>query len=254
MKPWIKIFIGVVCGFAGGFAAGFLSHKKMNDIQFEEITEEEMKEIESTIQNSKESVKESIDQAFKAPVKEIFEKPDLPEDPDEMRNALQGKTPYIQADKDRKLQYEKLWSTMKEYSDEDNANKLPTEETEVGPDEENFDEEFLEMLEDEIVEPGSGFVEPPHTITLADFYNDRPEFDKITIEWFEEDNVWVDEKEEIISDISSYIGMLDAPSLFKVNGPEDDPDIRFVRNDHYGTDYEIIRHHRSWKETTGGVE
>lgn len=254
MKPWIKIFIGVVCGFAGGFAAGFFSHKKMNDIQFEEISEEEMKEIEKSIQNSKETVRESVEQVFKEPVTEIFEKTDLPENPDELRNTLQGKTPYIQADKDQKLMYEKLWNATKEYSDEDNANNLPTEAEERGPEEEEFDEEFLEMLENEIVEPGSSFVEPPHMISLSDFYNDRPEFDKITIEWFEEDNVWIDEKEEIIGDISSYIGMLDAPSLFKVNGPEDDPDVRFVRNDQYGTDYEIIRHHRSWKETTGGVE
>lgn len=246
MKPWVKIFIGVVCGFAGGFAAGFLSHKKMNDVQFEEISEEEMKEIEETIQNNKKTAKEAVENVFKDPVNEIFDGQDLPEDPDKLRNALQGKTPYIQADKDQKQQYEKMWNAVKDYSSEENANDIPT-----APEEEEFDEDFLEMIEGEIVEPGSGFVEPPHQISLSDFYNDRPEFDKITIEWFEEDNTWLDENEEIIADISSYIGITDAADMFKETPSGDDPDVRFVRNDKYGTDYEIIRHHRSYGETTG---
>ena len=59
-----------------------------------------------------------------------------------------------------------------------------------------------------------------------------------------------DEREEIIGDITSYVG-LNAGNLFKDNGPQDDPDIRFVRNEKYGSDYEIIRHHRSYKETMG---
>lgn len=250
MKPWIKILIGVACGFAGGFAAGFFSHKKMNDIQFEEISEEEMKEIEDKIQNSKKTdTKEEIDRIF-APDTE------LPEDPDKLRNALQGKTPYIQADKDQKTRYEQLWNATKDYSNEENANELPTQNEDLapGPGEEEFDEDFLELIEDETVNPGSSFVEPPHVISLVEFYNERPEFDKITIDWYEPDNVWVDEKEEIIADISGYIGMLDADRMFSSNSPDDDPDVRFVRNDQYGTDYEIIRHHRSWKETTGGVE
>lgn len=256
MKPWIKILIGVACGFAGGFAAGFFSHKKMNDIQFQEISEEEMKEIEDKIQNSKKTdVKDAIDSTFKPPVEEIFENKELPDDPDKLRNALQGKTPYIQADKDQKTKYEQLWNATKNYSNEENANDLPTEnEDPPGPDEENFDEGFLEMIENEEADPGSGFVDPPHVISLVEFYNERPEFDKITIEWYEPDNVWVDDNEEIIHDISSYVGMINVDAMFAENGPEDDPDVRFVRNEQYGTDYEIIRHHRSLAETTGGVE
>ena len=257
MKPWIKIIIGVVCGFAGGFAAGFLSHKKMNDIQFEEISEEEMKEIEARIQNKdisdgSDKTKEEIEKVFDSPVKNIFTDEQLPEDPDKLRNALQGKTPYMKADSEQKTKYEEMWKTVKEYSSESNANDIPTEE--AGPGEEEFDEDFLEMIEEEAAEPGKGFVEPPHLIDLADFYNDRPEFDKVTIHWFEPDNTWIDDNEDIIADISSYIGMENVDKMFAKNGPGDDPDVRFVRNEQYGSDYEIIRHHRSWQETNGGVE
>ena len=49
MKPiMIKIAIGVF-GFAGGFAAGFFAHKKATELKFEEITQEEMNQIEEKV-------------------------------------------------------------------------------------------------------------------------------------------------------------------------------------------------------------
>lgn len=239
MKIWIKILIGVVTGFAGGFASGFLVHKKLNDVQFEEVSEEQMKEIEQKVNAAKE----------KAEAKEKELPETLPEDPDKLKLALQGKRPYIEADKEQKQAYEKLWNATKEYSNEENANELPTQE-----EEEFTEEEYVSQLEQEAEkEAADEFVEPPHVIGLADFYNDRPENDKITIHWYEPDNVWLDENEEIIPDIKSYIGM-QVQTLFASNSPDDDPDVRFIRNDRYGSDYEIIRHHRSFRETVGGVE
>lgn len=235
MKPWIKILIGVVSGFAGGFAAGFLCHKKMNDIQFEEIDEAEMQAIEENL-NKKEGGSEKESSLFQA-----VENAD-PQDTDELRNAMQGKVKYSKLDEDTKERFHGAWETVRDYSDEDNADSLP-----VDP-EEGLDEEFLEMIEQEEVEPGQ--MEPPHVISLSEFYNERPEYDKITIDWYEPDNVYLDENEEIIGDIQSYVG-LNASTLFKENGPQDDPDIRFIRNEQYGSDYEVIRHHRSYRETMG---
>lgn len=240
MKPWIKLLIGVVSGFAGGFAAGFLCHKKMNDIQFEEIDEEEMARLEEA---GKSSLQTACDNASKAIDKlaKNFDAID-PQNTDEIRNAMQGKVSYVKADEEAKARFAKTWETVKEYSDEENADSLP-----IDP-EDGLDEEFLEMIEEEEVEPGQ--VSPPHIISLGEFYNERPEYDKITIDWYEPDNTYLDEREEIIGDITSYVG-LNAGNLFKDNGPQDDPDIRFVRNEQYGSDYEIIRHHRSYKETMG---
>jgi hypothetical protein len=237
MKPWIKLLIGVASGFAGGFAAGFFCHKKMNDIQFEEIDESEMQAIEETLKNGKEEGKSDEDLPFLSAI----EKAD-PQNTDELRNAMQGKVNYSKADEEAKERFKPTWETVRGYSDEENADSLP-----IDP-EEGLDEEFLEMIEQEEVEPGQ--MEPPHVISLGEFYNERPEYDKITIDWYEPDNVYLDENEEIIGDISSYVG-LNASALFKESGPQDDPDIRFVRNEQYGSDYEIIRHHRSYRETMG---
>lgn len=238
MKPWIKILISVVSGFAGGFAAGFLCHKKMNDIQFEEIDEEEMAKIENELKKNKEEKTDPLEKKM-----DILEKAD-PQNEDEIRNAMQGKISYIKADEEAKARFASTWETVKGYSDEDNADSLP-----IDP-EDGLDEDFLEMIEKEEVEPGQ--MEPPHLITLSEFYNERPEYDKITIDWYEEDNTYLDENEEIIADIQSYVGTNAAALFGKNTGEQDDPDIRFVRNEQYGSDYEIVRHHISWRQAAMG--
>lgn len=261
MKPiLIKILIGVA-GFAGGFASGFLVHKKMNDIQIEEISEEEMKEI---VQKDIQSVPSSDEKEEKQVIsEEIGAAQELPEKEDDIRNTLQGKTPYMQADKDTKTAYEKLWKATKGYSNAENANQYPVWKTEgmakvtdeaeeESPEEDDFDEEFLEQLEQEAVEAGNAFVDPPHQIDLVSFYNDHPEWDSVTIKWYMEDNTWIDENDEIIPDIQSYTG-IGIGNPFNEDPIDEDPDVRFWANPRYQTNYEFIRHHRSWAETTGEV-
>jgi hypothetical protein len=259
MKPIIvKIFIGLV-GFGGGFAAGFLAHKKMTELKFEEVSEEEFQQIEQSVASDTKTDSHDKSSLETSPVSEdIGAAQNLPDDPDEMRNQLQGKTPFIKADEEQKMAYEKLWKATKNYSSEENANSIPTfngeklpeeDGEDEHPSEEDFDEDFLERIEQEAVEAGNNFAHPPYQVDLAGFWNDHPEFDHITINYYEPDNVWLDERDEIIADISSYIGS--NQDLFKQPGMDNDPDVRFICNERYGTNYEIIRHHRSYKETVG---
>ena len=268
----IKIVIGVA-GFAGGFASGYLVRKKMTDIQFEEVTEEEMASIENKVAAEAGEKKDILASSENRPESNVSEDigaaQELPETPDEVRNVLQGKTPYMKADAETKTAYEKLWKTTSEYSNEENANQYPVWRNEVSekdsgkgtekgtdeaeeesPEEENFDEEFLEQLEQEAVEAGNDFEDPPHQIDMVSFYSDHPEFDKVTIKYYEPDNVWLDENDEMIADISSYIG-IGNKNPFAEEPYDDDPDIRFWTNPRYGTDYEFVRHHRSYQETVG---
>ena len=142
MKPWIKVLIGVASGFAGGFAAGFFCHKKLNDIQFEEIDEAEMEAIEDGLKKKKEG-----DSEEELPFLSALNNAD-PQDTDELRNAMQGKVSYLKADEAAKERFRATWETVRGYSDEDNADNLP-----VDP-EDGLDEEFLEMIEQEEVERG----------------------------------------------------------------------------------------------------
>lgn len=264
MKPiLIKILIGAA-GFAGGFASGFLVHRKINNVQIEEISEEEMSEIVK-----KDSAAEAPENAparkeETAVSEELGAAQQLPEKEDDIRNTLQGKTPYIQADKDTKTAYEKLWKATSGYSSEENANQYPVWKTEGNaevtddaedehPSEEDFDEDFLEQLEQEAVEAGNAFVDPPHQIDLISFYNDHPEWDSVTVKWYMEDNTWVDEGGEVIPDIQSYTGV-NVRNPFDEDPIDDDPDVRFWANPRYQTNYEFIRHHRSWAEANGEVK
>ena len=247
MSTGLKVIIGVVCGFAAGFAGGFFAHKKINDLKFSEIeegTEEENAKGEET-----EKTSETPAQKVDLPASTLQ---DLPEDPDKLKMALQGKKSFIEADKEAKKAYEKVWNTVKNYSNEENANELPVQEDFM----EEVDGDFINEIEN--VEPEDVVTqtfEPPHPISFSDFYNDRPEYDKITITWYVPDKTFIDEREEVIADISSYIGDIDIDKLFKETMAGEDPDVRFIRNEQYGSDYEIIRMHKSWAaESVGGSE
>lgn len=270
MKPiLIKVLIGVV-GFGAGFGLGFYSHKKMTELKFEEITQEEMDKIEEEVSSKSDiSSSDCVENKPESTIvsDEIGAAQELPETPDDVRNTLQGKTPYIQADKDTKTAYEKLWKATEGYSSAENANQYPVWKTEgmakvtekvtdeaeeESPEEDNFDEEFMEQLEQEAVEAGNNFVDPPHQIDLVSFYSDHPEWDSVTIKWYMEDNTWIDENDDIIPDIQSYTG-IGIVNPFNENPIDDDPDVRFWANPRYNTNYEFIRHHRSWAEASGEV-
>lgn len=246
MKLVVKIAIGVLSGFAAGFGAGFLTHKKMNDVEFEEVSQEEMNILEE--QAKKEHpITEELKKS-ESPVPGVEKVSDLPEDPDKIRMTLQGKVSYLQADKEAKLQYSQIWDTVKKYSSEENADELPLET--------GFDPGFMESISEEDSKDADQVDEgtkPPYPIPLEEFYNSRPDYDKITLDWYEP-NTFLDENEKVIADMSSYIGDIDIVALFGENGPDEDPDVRYIRNEGYGSDYEIVRHHRSWSETVGGSE
>ena len=255
MKLWIKVGLGVLGGFGAGFATGFLFHKKLNDVEFEEISEEEMAKIESKINNeeSKKETTHELTEAEASSLARVNSVEELPKDKDELKKALQGKVSYLKADQAEKEKYAKIWGTVKEYSDEENADNLPVQREEDendSPSEESFDQEFLEVIEQEQIEPGQ--VEPPHVISLAEFYNERKEYDKVTIDWYEPgkgtDSIgtFIDERDEVIADISSYIGDINLLDIFAEDDQDGDPDVRFIRNESYGTDYEIVKHHMPW--------
>lgn len=254
MNLWIKVGIGTVIGFAGGVATGIFIHKKMTDVEFEEVSEEEMAILEQQAEaQQKTDINPQVSEAVSSSKAHVETLSELPSDPDKMKNALQGKISYLQADQEAKEKYAKVWNTVHDYSSTENANELPVplgEEESV--DESDFDEEFLEDISS--IEEHKDFDHAePYAIDLADFYDQSNGYDKITIDWYEP-HVFLDEREETIADISTYVGNIDLDKLFSKTEFGEDPDIRFIRNEGYSTDYEIVRHHRTWTETTGGSE
>ena len=250
MSVWLKVLLGALGGFALGFASGALVVKKLNDIQFEEVSEEdldklledmggEMKNLSSggaeVAKKASDGLEKVLNEAAKGDV-------------DKTRMAAQGKTPFIRADDAKKQEYSKMWDTVKDYSNEENANDIPTEDNET----EDSDENFLQTLADEIVDEveDPDINKEPYQITLGEFYEDHRNFDKVTIDWYDGDNVVLDEQENVVDDVVGYVGCR-MDKLFGEAPLDGDPDSRFIRNERYGTDDEVIRHHKSWKNVSG---
>jgi hypothetical protein len=93
--------------------------------------------------------------------------------------------------------------------------------------------------------------EYPYVISIEEFSEERDDFDKISLSFYDVDRVLTDENEDVITDIDSVIGT-EALSRFGV--VSENPDVVYVRNEQLSTDYEIICIHDSYAEAILGGE
>lgn len=87
-------------------------------------------------------------------------------------------------------------------------------------------------------------VEPemiPYVISPEAFANEKPEYAKVTLVYYEENEVLINEEEETV-DIDSNIGY-DSINHFG----EFEKDAVFIRNESLGNDYEVLLEHASWE-------
>ena len=93
--------------------------------------------------------------------------------------------------------------------------------------------------------------ERPIIITVEEFFEGNSDHDKLTLTYYEDDGVLVDENEEIIDDPEYIIG---SSALVSFGEGSDDPEIVYVRNYRISTDFEIVRLSKSYKDTVMGPE
>lgn len=121
------------------------------------------------------------------------------------------------------------------------------------PDDDPDEEEDQRIYEYEsISREYSGSNKRPYVIPLDSFTDEMIGYDKITLGYYEDDDVLVDDNEDMIDDVDYVIGH-DALDRFG-DGSEDD-DVVYIRNERTGADYEVIRHHKSYQtEVLGFVD
>ena len=97
----------------------------------------------------------------------------------------------------------------------------------------------------------SGAVTPdtPYVILTEEFNEGNPEYDKVSLAYYEEDDTLTDDNEEIIPNPEDIIGY--ALSCFGQDS--NDPDIVYVRNEKLGIDYEVCRIPKSYQATVLGI-
>lgn len=90
----------------------------------------------------------------------------------------------------------------------------------------------------------------PRVISFDEFAEEKDYYDKLSISYYELDDTLADEQEEIISDTDAIVG---DEALLCFGEDSNDPDIVYVRNDRLSIDYEVVRLHKSYRETVLGV-
>ena len=89
-----------------------------------------------------------------------------------------------------------------------------------------------------------------YVISLDTFGNENPDYDKISISYYEDDDTLADEQDEIMQEVEGTIG----EALLCFGDQSDDPDVVYVRNERLSIDYEVVRLHRSYQEAVLGIK
>lgn len=90
----------------------------------------------------------------------------------------------------------------------------------------------------------------PYVISADDYSEGGQNNAKLTLTYYDEDDVLTDQEDTVIVDPSYLVG---DDSLVKFGMNSNDEDIVYVRNTKLSTDYEIVRVHKSYSETVLGI-
>ena len=209
MKTWIKILITGVTTFVAGFAAGYFVHKKVSEVEIEEITEEELDELTSQVKEETGSTSNDI--------------------PDNITSDAVNQS---------KEDYFKRWKTEVPTNDiYDTRSKETPEDAVTNGDVEQI-EDYLSNLEQ--IEAGTMADWMRHTSTPDG------EYDPIEITWYEKDGVICDDHDDPLLNSEKYMGF-DIQEEFQLVDPETtgDPDVRVIFNHKTKTIYHITRVNRT---------
>ena len=152
---------------------------------------------------------------------------------------------------------ENLYNICKEYglvSEEDNSEmendknedisiSEPVEETKVEENETTY-EEVVKTIKKE--EKKMGVEKDIEVISMEEFMNDTSGYDRLTINYYEEDDTLADENEEIITNVENLVG--DEALYF-----EDNENVVYVRNNKIGALLEILLVHGSYARDVLGI-
>lgn len=86
-----------------------------------------------------------------------------------------------------------------------------------------------------------------YRIDGEDFFNDNADYDKISLQYYTEDHVFVDDQCEPIDNIMHTLGLVDWPEK------DSEEDVIYIRNDSLGVDFEISKVYSSYGEDVLGL-
>ena len=213
MKEATKGFLIFTAGLSVGGAAGYFATKKYLEVKYEQ-------DLQMQIQDVKDHYKLIRKEGEYAAPETV---------PVDYENVLEG------------LEY--IEHSEEGPEAEDVNPVFVDEEEDVETDETGFTSVYQEEYERDRSQP--------YIITVKEFMEDRDEYDKTTITYFEDDDVLCDEREEVIPNVEYTVGN---DALTKFGELSEDKNIVYVRNERTSTDFEIVRDRRSYAEVVLGYK
>lgn len=112
-------------------------------------------------------------------------------------------------------------------------------------------EDVVEAIEDTRADPprheGTTL---PYVITINEFMQDNPEYDKTTVSYYEYDNTLASDDDSMVKDHEKLIGV---DFLNYVGWKSDSDHIVYVRNEKLSSDFEILVHESGYEEAVLGI-
>ena len=205
----------IITTFIGGAALGALISFALLKEKYEAQAEEEIKAMKDYYQKEMEAIDDDYE-------KELNNLVDI----------MDGKDKLNKKEMDTYVDYVKKFNPGELVEEKDYNAPYPID-----------DEEIMEAPDVNDI-----LYEEPFLITKESYEEDYDHFDKISVIYYDEDDVVADDRGEVISNIEEVIGL----EFVDAFGDEDDPNVVHVRNGRLGSDYEILMCHSTYtKEVLG---
>lgn len=238
MNKWVEIGLwSTATALASGFAT-FLATKKHLDKVYSERVQDEVADIKAHYQKIIDRDKASMrNEAQKEVMGQLLDQLGYSSE-----EELEKEIKELESDEPEEAPVLKnVFDTI----------QLTPEELENGvgidPEDEDDVEEGYAYPRGEIVK------EPdyPFTITREEYFEDEADYDKITITYYESDDILADDRDEPIDDIEGAIG---PDALESFGHISEDPNICYVRNRSREADFEIIKNEGSYSVIVHGMD
>lgn len=212
IKNILILGFGIAIGAVSGIA---LMRKKIED-EYEVIIQEEIASIKARFDKKKEKLAQDIK--------------DLEEDMNGEVSAASMTTVTKDEEKVGK-RYRGIVKNAGYSNREDNDSSEEEAEGDVS------EEEYRCEQKSRAANSRVGMSNEPYPISEEAFYEECNHFDKITLSFYEDDEVLTEDDEEVIEDKTRIVG----DCLERFGELSSDPEVVYVRNEYLQIDYEVIR-------------
>lgn len=226
MNTIVKVALGFVAGAVTGGVGTYFGLRS----RFARETQKEINEYREVARQRIHAANEFVDKMTK-------EEKKSEEDYDKSANSYDKFVDYTSYyDKERCDLRDELNAVSQIVKDEDFDKHMA--EREHPEEEEYLDEELDNEEKIESLRKAREDQKLPYPIDAAAFHNTQQWYEKISLTYFEGNDVLTDDREDPIDNPEELVGV-DYKKFFGID--ENEPDIVFVRNDCNGCDYEICQ-------------